>query len=117
MLRYLDRALSVLLLLGAAAHTWGVMRFYAGQPHPLFWSLTEGLLVVLLAAINLLRTDRPTDRGVAWVATLASASYIVVIIGFGRLVDNMLDVRVISFGLVSLGLTLFGLRTLFGKVA
>ncbi len=115
MLRYVDRGLSVLLIVGAGLHTLGVMKFYRGQPHPLFWALCETLLVLLLAAVNLLRTDRPSDRGLAWVATIASATYIGVSLGFGNLVGNLLDVRVLIFGLISLGLTLFGLRTILGR--
>jgi len=36
-MRILDRALSALLLLGAVGHTLGVMGFYRGQTHALFW--------------------------------------------------------------------------------
>ena len=64
-MKYIDRGLSVLLIVGAALHTLGVLKFYRGQPHPLFWALCETLLVLLLAAINLLRTYRPGDRGLA----------------------------------------------------
>ena len=115
-MRYLDRALSVLLLLGAAGHTFGVVGYYRGQTDALFWALSETLLVVLLAAVNLLRTDRPQDRGLAWIATVASASYIVFSIAFGRIIaHDIFDPRTIAFGLVSLGLTLLGLRTALGK--
>jgi len=107
-MRLVDRLLSVLLILGAIGHTFGVLKYYHGQPDPLFWSLSAGLLIVLLAAINLLRSWRPGDAALAWIATGASAAYIVVTIGFGRLVGNMADPRVITFGLISLGLVAFG---------
>jgi hypothetical protein len=109
--RNLDRGLSGLLILGAIGHTFGVLKYYRGQPHPLFWALGGTLLILLLAAVNLLRTDRPSDRGLAWIATAASAAYILVSIEFGLL----LDPRAVIFGLVSLGLTIFGLRTALGK--
>lgn len=115
MLRFIDRALSALLILGAAGHTFGVLQFYRDQPHPLFWSLTETVLVLLLAAVNLLRVDRPSDRGLAWVCALFSATYIVISLYFGRLIGDMLDFRVIAFGLVALGLTLLSLRTALGR--
>ena len=54
-----DRLLSILLILGAAGHTLGVVKFYKGQPHPLFWSLCATVLILLVAAVNLLRTRRP----------------------------------------------------------
>ena len=114
-MRNLDRGLSGLLILGAIGHTLGVLKFYRGQPHPLFWALCETLLVLLLAAVNLLRTDRPADRGLAWVATAASAAYILVSVEFGMLMGNLLDPRAVTFGLVSLGLTIFGLRTALGR--
>ena len=114
-MRNLDRGLSGLLILGAIGHTLGVLKFYRGQPHPLFWALCETLLVLLLAAVNLLRTDRPADRGLAWVATAASAAYILVSVEFGMLMGNLLDPRAVIFGLVSLGLTIFGLRTALGR--
>ena len=115
MLRYIDRALSVLLILGAIGHTLGVMKFYRGQPHPLFWALCETLLVLLLAAVNLLRSWRPEDRALAWIATISSGAYVVVSIEFGMLMGNLLDPRAVVFGLVSLGLVLFGLRSAFAK--
>jgi hypothetical protein len=114
-MRTLDRGLSGLLILGAIGHTLGVLKFYRGQPHPLFWALCETLLVLLLAAVNLLRTDRPADRGLAWVATAASAAYILVSVEFGMLMGNLLDPRAVIFGLVSLGSTIFGLRTALGR--
>ncbi len=114
-MRNLDRGLSGLLILGAIGHTFGVLKYYRGQPHPLFWALGGTLLILLLAAVNLLRTDRPSDRGLAWIATAASAAYILVSIEFGLLMGNILDPRAVIFGLVSLGLTIFGLRTALGK--
>jgi len=92
------------------------MGFYRGQTHALFWALSETLLVVLLAAVNLLRTDRPGDRGLAWVAAASSASYVVFSVCFGVVIaHNIFDMRTVAFGLVSLGLTLFGLRAALGK--
>jgi hypothetical protein len=108
-----DRILSGLLILGALGHTLGVLKFYKGQPHPLFWALCGTVLILLLAAINLLRAARPHDHGLAWVAAAASASYVVISIAFGFLVQNPLDPRAVTFALVSLGLTAFSLRTAF----
>ena len=107
--KWIDRALSCLLILGAVGHTLGVLSFYK-DPHTLFWSETATLLILLLAAINLLRTWQPQNRVLAVVTAVASAAYVVDIFYFGRLIGSMSDFRVISFGLVSLGLTLFGIR-------
>ena len=115
MLRHVDRALSALLILGAIGHTFGVLKFYRGQPHLLFWALCETLLVLLLAAVNLLRSWRASDRALAWIATVASGAYVVVSVEFGLLMGNLFDPRAVIFGLVSLGLVLFGLRSALGK--
>ena len=56
-MRWIDRALSILLILGGVGHTYGVLNFYK-DPQTLFWSLTASLLIFLLAAINLLQSWR-----------------------------------------------------------
>ena len=110
MLVWIDRALAILLILGGVGHTLGVIDYYRNQPDALFWSLTASLLIFLLGAINLLRSWRPGDRALAIVAACASAGYLVVTLRFGQLIGNMADLRVILFGLISLGLVVFGLR-------
>jgi hypothetical protein len=106
-MRSLDRLLSILLILGAVGHTFGVLQYYRAQPDALFWSLCAGPLMVLVAAINLLRSRRPRDPAIAWISAAASASYLVVTLGFGRLIGDMADPQVIGFGVIALGLTLF----------
>jgi len=106
----LDRILSGLLILGAVGHTLGVIKFYKGQPHPLFWALCFTALILLLAALNLLRAVRPMDHGLAWLAAIASLVFAGISVGFGFLVDNPVDVRAVSFAVVSLGLTALSLR-------
>ena len=108
-MRWIDRSLSFLLVLGGIGHTYGVLNFY-GDPHTLFWSLTASELVFLLAAINLLRTWRPGDPQLAIIASCASAAYLLFTLRFGQLIGNMTDFRVILFGVLTLGLTAFGLR-------
>ena len=109
-MRIVDRLLSLLLILGGIGHTFGVLDFYRNQPDALFWSLTASVLIFLLGAINLLRTWRPGDRALALITTVASAAYLVITIGFGQLIDNMADPRVLVFGVISLGLVAFGLK-------
>src|ERR1700759_4841184 len=110
MVRTVDRILCALLLLGAVGHTMGLLPFYRGQPHPLFWALGGTLFLLLLAAINVLRGLNPGNRGIAWVAVIASAAQIGNAIGFGMLIGNVFDFRVILFALICLGLVLIGLR-------
>lgn len=108
-MKWIDRALSCLLILGGIGHTFGVLQFYK-DPHTLFWSLTASVLIFLLAAINLLRTARPFDRALAIIASCGAAAYLVITLRFGQLIGSMTDFRVILFGVISLGLLLFGLR-------
>lgn len=114
-MKWIDRGLSALLVLGACGHTFGSLQFYRDQPHARFWALNGTLVILLVAAINLLRTDRPHDRGLAWVAAAASVAYVVVALGFGLLIGNLLDPRVASFALVALGLTGFSLRAALAR--
>ena len=107
-MRWIDRALSLLLILGGVGHTFGVLQFYK-DPHTLFWSLVASVLIALLAAVNLLRSWR-RDRALAWIAAGGSAAYFVVTLCFGRLIGDMTDFRVILFGAITLGLTFFSLR-------
>lgn len=110
----LDRALSVLMILGAAGHTYGSLTFYHDQPHPRFWALNGTLVILFVAAINLLRSARPGDHALAWLAAGCSALYVVVAIGFGLLIGNVADPRALGFALVALGLTFFSLRAALG---
>jgi hypothetical protein len=110
----LDKALAVLLVLGALGHAMGSMQFYKGQPHALFWSLCTSVLIVLVAAMNWLRVDRPQDFGLAWVTAIATLSYAGISIGFGFLIGNPLDWRALSFSAVSLVLVLLSIRTALG---
>ena len=111
MLNILDRILSSLLILGAIGHTLGVSKYYRGQPDPLFWALSATLLVLLVAAINLLRVSRPGDRGLAWLAAGASLAYAGVSVAFGLVIaNNIADVRAVSFAAISLALTALSLR-------
>jgi len=115
MLKIVDRILAGLLLLGAIGHTFGVSRFYAGQPMLLFWALSAGAITFLLAALNFMRAGRPGDRNFAWVTVAGTLCQLVITLRFGVLIGNMLDPRVIFFSLVSLGLAGFGVRTALGR--
>lgn len=105
-MRWIDRGLSILLILGGIGHTLGVLDFYK-EPHALFWSLTASELIFLIAAINLLRSWRPNDRALAIITALASAAYFVFTLRFGQVIGNLFDFRVILFGALTLGLTAF----------
>ena len=106
---WIDRGLSSRLILGGIGHTFGVIGFYQ-DPVTLFWALTASVLIFLLAAINLLRTWRPADRALAIVTSCGSAAYLIISLGFGRVIGSLTDPRVILFAVLSLALLAFGLR-------
>lgn len=99
-----DKALAALLVLGAIGHTIGSVQFYSDQPHARFWALCTSVLIVVVAAMNWLRADRPQDVGLAWVTAVATLAYAGISVGFGFLIGNPLDWRGLSFGAVSLAL-------------
>ncbi|MFL6725859.1 MAG: hypothetical protein ACJ8FS_05015 [Sphingomicrobium sp.] len=108
-MKWLDRALSVLLILSGVAHAYGVSTFFR-DPQTLFWSLTATLLIFLIAAVNLLRTWRPGDRALAGISAGGSIAYLIATLCFGRIIGDIADFRVVLFGLLTLGLALFSLR-------
>lgn len=107
----LDRALSVLLILGAIGHTLGSLKFYHDQPHARFWALHGTLVILFVAAVNLLRSARPGDAALGWLAAAMCGLYLICVIGFGQLIGNLFDPRVIGFAAVTLGLLAFSLRS------
>jgi hypothetical protein len=107
-MKWIDRGLSCLLILGGIGHTYGVLNFYR-DPQTLFWSLTATALIFLLAAVNLLRTWR-RDRALATISACGSAAYLVITLRFGQIIGNIADPRIILFGVLSLGLLAFGIR-------
>jgi hypothetical protein len=111
MSRITDRTLAILLLLGAVGHTLGSIKFYAQEPLTMLWALCASLFVVLLAAVNLLRTNRPADRTLAWITSAGTLCWLIAAIVFGMLLGKPLDPRVVYFVLVCAGLIVFGLRT------
>ena len=108
-MKWIDRGLSCLLILGGIGHTFGVLSFYK-DAHTLFWSLTATELIFLLAAVNLLRSWREGDQPLATISACASAAYFVFTLRFGQVIGDLADPRVILFGVLTLGLTAFSLR-------
>lgn len=62
----------------------------------MLWALTGCLAAFLIAAVNLLRVDRPHDRPLAWLSLAGSLAWLVVALRVGQLVGNFLDARAVS---------------------
>jgi hypothetical protein len=114
-LKILDRILSCLLILGGIGHTLGSLHFYKNDQMTLLWSLCASLFVFLFAAVSLIRAGRPKDSALAWVCLGAGLCWIAASLRFGVLIGNLLDFRPLVFGLLTLGLCAFCVRTLIGK--
>ena len=114
MLKLIDRALGVLLILGAGGHTYGSINGYGSQPITLLWALSASLFILLLGAVHLLRTARPGDRALAWIAVAGAVCQLVAAVVFGQLIGAPVDPRVVGFVLICGGLILFGLKDALG---
>ena len=114
-MKILDRILSCLLLLGGIGHTIGSLHFYKSDQMTLLWSLCASLFVFLFAAVNLIRAGRPHDTALAWVCLVAGLGWIAASLRFGVLIGDLLDFRPLIFGVITLGLCAFCIRTLVEK--
>jgi hypothetical protein len=114
-LKNLDRALAMLLSLGAIGHTVGSIAAFRGHPAQLLWALCGSVLIVLVGAINLLRTWRPGDRLLAWLAAMAALCWLAVSVAFGVIVNNLTDLRVVVFAILSVGLIIFSVKDALAK--
>lgn len=114
-LKILDRVLSCLLILGGIGHTLGSFQFYKSDQMTLLWSLCASLFVFLFAAVSLIRAGRPLDSALAWVCLVAGLCWIAASLRFALLIGNLLDFRPLIFGVLTLGLCGFCVRTLIGK--
>ncbi len=65
-MRITDKIFGWLLLLSSLLHGWGSWMHYHAQPEMLLWAEGAGLAGMLVAALNLMRANRPQDRTLAW---------------------------------------------------
>jgi len=117
MMRILDRAAGVLLLLGAAGHTLGTVLTLPPSHDAFIWSLGSSVAAVLVGTLNLVRVGRPDDRTLAWICLGGSLAWAGVVIGFGLIIGQLLDPRVDMHLVASLALAGFSLRTLLGRAS
>jgi hypothetical protein len=114
-LKYLDRALAILLSLGAIGHTFGSIAAFRAHPIQLLWALCASVLIVLISAINLLRTWRPGDRLLACLAAMGTLCWLVASVAFGVIINNLTDLRVVVFAILSMGLIIFSAKDALAK--
>ena len=109
---YIDRVFGGLLALSAAGHTAGTLAFYQWPSEIFVWSLGASLAAFLLAAINLLRVNRPADRALAGICLAGSLGWLALVIAFGVVIGRVFDPRVLMHGAAAVGLIIMSVRTL-----
>jgi hypothetical protein len=110
-MKIVDRFFAWVLVVGGIGHGVGSYLGYRHEPMTMLWALSASVLGFLIAAINLLRASRPTDRPLAWIAFWGSLASVAIAISFGLLIGNILDARAMVHGVSALALTGFSLKT------
>lgn len=110
-MKTLDRILACILGLGAIGHGLGSCLGYKHEPLTMLWALCASILGLLLCAINLLRSGRPTDRPLAWICCIGTLAMAASAFAFGFLIGNVFDPRALGNGGTALALAAFSLRS------
>jgi len=111
-MKLVDRIFGCLLLLGGVGHTAGTLIGYKDKPELMLWSLCASLFVFLLGTLNLVRAGRRGDRTLGWITLVFNVCWMVSVVAFGRLIQNMADPRVISFLVIALVLCGMSVRSI-----
>jgi hypothetical protein len=108
-MKIVDRIFSLILILGGLLHGMGSFVMYKNSPMTLLWSLCATVLTLLIAALNLLRVERPADRPLAWICFASSLSWGVAAFTAGVLIGNIFDPRPLMHWVTALVLAGFSL--------
>jgi hypothetical protein len=108
---WLDRALSILLILAGIAHAVDSFHYYTDDL-ALVWSVCGALFVVLIGAISLLRASRPGDHALAWICLGSELAWIAVAFWFGHVTFGLLRFHILIVIAVTLGMCVFSVRTI-----
>ena len=111
-MKSLDRLFGWLLVVNGLLHALGAWNANHGKPGVLLWALTGSLAAFLIAAINLLRAERPHDRPLAWLSLAGSIAWLTVALSVGKLAGHFLDARVVSNALNAAVLAAMSIRSL-----
>lgn len=115
MMKTIDRVFGWLLVLGAILHSVGSFVALRSNPGVLVWALSGSLAALLVAALNLMRVNRPGDRTLAWVSAAGSIAWTLVAIGFGASIGNVLDPRAMYHAVAGAVLAVFSVRTAISR--
>lgn len=109
-MKIVDRIFSLILILGGLLHGMGSFVMYKSAHMTLLWSLCASLLAMLIAAINLLRVERPTDRPLAWICFAGSLSWAAATFAAGMMIGNIFNPRPLTHWVTALVLAGFSLQ-------
>lgn len=109
-MKIIERIFAGILILGGLLHGFGSFHMYRNEPMTLLWSLCATLLALLIAAVNLLRVERPGDWPLAWISFAGSLSWAVAAFAAGLLIHNIFDPRPMMHWVTALALAVFSLR-------
>jgi hypothetical protein len=101
-----------LLVLGGLLHAVGSWTGYRQSPELLLWALSGSLAAILVATLNVLRVGRPADRSLAVASFVGSVVWMAIALGFGFVIGNVLDPRVMIHAVNAGVLAIFSVRSL-----
>lgn len=113
-MRTIDRIFGWLMLVSALLHCIGTIAAHLPQSETL-WSMGSGLAELLLGYINVMRANRPGDCQLAWASVVGCVGWLVLIVGFARLIHSFTDFRVLIQAVVTLVLLAFSVRSAMVK--
>lgn len=115
-MKRIDYALAILLIIFSAGHGFlGTLAAEGWDSPESLWSFSGSVAAWLVAAINILRTGRPRDKGVAMVALIGALSWIGLMAWLAVVADMVFDIRIWLFIGTATGLALFSVRTFRGR--
>ncbi len=109
---WVDRICSTVLLLGTIGHSVGSFAAYSANRETLLWALCGSALCGIVGLTNLLRGFRDGDKGLAGIALAGTVAWLAGSFGFGLVIGNLADPRVIGFTIACVGLIYFNLKVL-----
>lgn len=109
---YLNYFFCILLGLGAIGHFVGTFKFTTRGSGLFVWSLSGVLAALLLLAFNVLRMQQPDNITFAVISLLGNLSWSIIVILFGKSIQNIKDPRVLIHLVAALGLAAFCLSSI-----
>jgi len=108
---WLDRALSILLILAGIVHIFDSFHAF-DDPLTILWSVVGALFVILVGVISLLRVSRPSDRALAWICLVSELVWLAVAFWFGHVTQDPARLHLLMVIVLTLGMCVFSARTI-----